>query len=137
MGRTLPSRASAYLVARKSFGVHRKHEDRIQMWIEQKLRFKNTGIAAHIWILAIAILMGYSNPGSAAITQIQYPQKCFLPCCEISGQITKSDLQYLARAADIMSRTKAIPNFRLNSNGGDIEIAIAIGHNFGNFMRQL
>jgi hypothetical protein len=39
---------------------------------------------------------------------------------------------------DILIReTKAIPNFRLNSNGGDIEIAIAIGHNFGNFMRQL
>lgn len=57
--------------------------------------------------------MGYSNPGSAAITQIQVRKKVSFLSREISGQITKSDLQDLARAADIMSRTKAIPNFRL------------------------
>ncbi|MDO9048178.1 MAG: hypothetical protein Q7U66_10640 [Methylobacter sp.] len=103
--------------------THQQHGDRIQMRIGQKPRLKNTGIAAHIWVLAIVILIGYSNPSSATIMQIHDTQKCPDPCWEISGQIAKSDLQELARAVDIMSGTKARPYFRLNSNGGDVEVA--------------
>ena len=71
--------------------------------------------------------MGYLKPSLATITQIQGENKCSYPCWEISGQITKSDLQDLAQAVKIMSATKATPFFRLNSNGGDVDVAIAIG----------
>lgn len=87
-----------------------------------------------LWLLAIAILMSYfPTPSFATITQIQDTSLCNSPCWEISGQITKSDLQELARAVDIMSGTKASPTFRLNSNGGDVEVAIAIGRQLRKF----
>lgn len=92
-----------------------------------------TSLAAHIWIFAIAIFIGYSNPSFATITQIQDQQICPNPCWEVSGLIAKSDLQELARAVDIMSGTKARPIFRLNSSGGDVNVAIAIGRQLRKF----
>lgn len=107
------------------------------MCIGQNFRFLNTGIAAHIWmLLAIAILIGYSKPSSAALTQIQDPNRCPSPyglCWEVTGLIAKSDLQELARIVNRLSGTKATPFFLLNSNGGDVEVAIAIGRRLRQF----
>lgn len=97
------------------------------MYIGQKPRFKNTGIAAHIWILAATILIGSSSQSSATITQIQDSTICNDPCWEISGLITQSDLQELPHIVDRMKGSKVQPAFRLNSNGGDVEAAITIG----------
>jgi len=91
-------------------------------------------INAHFLALAIVFLVGYSSSCIATITQIHDPKKC--PdgrCWEITGLITQSDLQELSRAVDIMRGSKATPIFRLNSNGGDIEVAIAIGRQLRQF----
>lgn len=97
------------------------------MYIGQKPRLKKVGIAAHIWILAVTILVGSSSPSSATITQIQDSTKCNDPCWEITGLITQSDLQELPHIVDSLKGIKALPRFRLNSNGGDVEAAIEIG----------
>jgi len=100
----------------------------------QKLRLDNMGLAAQLWIFAITVLIGYSNPSSAALTQIQDPQKCPNGLCwEIAGLITQSDLKELTRVVDRLSRTKATPFFYLNSKGGDVEVAIAIGRQLRRF----
>lgn len=79
-------------------------------------------------MLQVFIIFCYSSPSFSAITKIQDATKCQTDLCwEISGEIVKSDLQDLARAVSIMSKTKATPLFRLNSRGGDVETAIAIG----------
>lgn len=88
---------------------------------------RNVVIAAHIWMLAVTIVIGSSNPSSATITQIQDSTRCPGPCWEISGLITQSDLQELPRIVDNLKLSKQRPTFRLNSNGGDVEAAIAIG----------
>jgi hypothetical protein len=51
-------------------------------------------------------------------------------CWEITGVITKSDLKALAIAIEIINRPTVpivTPLFRLNSAGGDVDTAIAIG----------
>ncbi len=102
---------------------------RIQMYLGQKAWFKNTGIVAHVWVLAIVILIGSSSPSYATITQIQDLTKCIddRPCWEITGLISQSDLQELPHIVDSLKGSKFRPLFRLNSNGGDVEAAITMG----------
>lgn len=109
------------------------HERYFAMKSSKEAKSAQTNLAVYTWVLAISILTGYSNSSFATITQIQDANKCSSPCWEISGQITKSDLQELARAVNIMSGTKANPTFRLHSNGGDVEVAIAIGRQLRKF----
>lgn len=90
-------------------------------------------ISASILLIITVILMGYSSLTFAKITQIQDRNKCPGNCWEVSGVIEKADLQQLASAVNIMKKTKATPYFRLNSNGGDLEVAIAIGRQLRKF----
>ena len=86
-------------------------------------------VAFHALLLAIVFLMGYPTTCSATITLTDST----LPLWDISGVITKSDLKELAQAVKVMSKTKARPIFRLNSEGGDVEVAIAIGRQLRRF----
>lgn len=79
--------------------------------------------------LAFAFLIGYPAISMASITLTDST----IPIWDISGVITKSDLKELERAVEIMSKTKAMPIFRLNSEGGDVEVAIAIGRQLRRF----
>lgn len=102
------------------------------MCTRQNFRLENSNIGAYILALVITFLVGHSNPSSATITPIQNSKnshKCpsQLFCFEISGQITQSDNKELARAVALVKEAKAVPLFRLNSAGGDVEVAIAIG----------
>lgn len=101
---------------------------RIQKPIGQKIRFKNAGVATYILILIVVIFIISSSPSFAAVTQIQDPNVCgSYPCWEISGLITQSDVQELLHIVDSLKGSTATPWFRLNSHGGDVEAAIAIG----------
>ena len=79
--------------------------------------------------LAVAIFTCCPVQGNAAITLTDST----VPFWDISGTITKADLQDLDRAVALMSKTKATPIFRLNSPGGDVEVAIAIGRQLRRF----
>lgn len=82
--------------------------------------------------LAVATFACYPVVGNAAITLTNGT----VPLWDISGTITKADLQDLDRAIALMSKTKATPIFRLNSPGGDVEVAIAIGRQLRRFQAQ-
>lgn len=99
-------------------------EDNSSLW-------KRASWHALLVLLASAILTCHSNTSFATITQTDLESP--LPTWEISGAITASDLQELSHAVDVMSRTKATPIFRLNSDGGDVEVAIAIGRQLRRF----
>ena len=106
------------------------------MYLGRKIQHNYTRIVAQIRVLVIAVLIGYSDTSSAVFTHIQDAKRCpssYGLCWEVTGLITQSDLRELARAVDIMSKTKATPFFLLNSNGGDVEVAIAIGRRLRQF----
>lgn len=76
----------------------------------------------------------YSNQSFATITQIHDTNKCHnLACFEVTGVISQTDLKELANAVEFMKTSKAKPLFRLNSYGGDVEVAIAIGRQLRKF----
>jgi ATP-dependent protease ClpP protease subunit len=83
-------------------------------------------------LLCIVFLIGYATSSIAEITLTDST----LPFWDIQGVITKSDLKELERAVEIMSKTKSTPYFRLNSEGGDVEVAIAIGRQLRRFQAQ-
>lgn len=56
-----------------------------------------------------------------------------MPLWEINGQITKSDIKKIEDAAKFANQNKRTAMFRLNTEGGDVEAAIAIGRQ----LRQL
>lgn len=106
---------------------YQKNKDRIQVRMGQTRGFIDTRVTAKIWLLAVTILVGYSNSCSATITQIHDESLCPSTCWEITGLITQDDLRELPHIAEAMRGTKVTPIFFLNSNGGDVEAAIAIG----------
>lgn len=59
-----------------------------------------------------------------------------IPSWIVQGEITKSDIKELEKAVEIMSKTKSSPIFVLNSEGGDVEVAIAIGRQLRHFQAQ-
>lgn len=66
----------------------------------------------------------------AEITQITDPTKCPVDqggCWEIYGQISERDHRTVVKIANNLVGTMHPPFFRLNSRGGDVESAIAIG----------
>lgn len=81
------------------------------------------------FLLVVASLLGYPAASFASLTL----SDSTVPFWDISGVITKSDLKELETAVAIMSKTKATPIFRLNSEGGDVEVAIAIGRQLRRF----
>ncbi len=103
--------------------------------VSMKTRFR---LLFQLWILPITFFTTYSSSSFATITEIEDSTRCRSPCWEISGLIAKSDLRDLARAVETMNKNKnsgksTLPYFRLNSNGGDVETAIAIGRQLRNF----
>ena len=86
------------------------------MYLGRKIQHNYTRIVAQIRVLVIAVLIGYSDTSSAVFTHIQDAKRCpssYGLCWEVTGLITQSDLRELARAVDIMSKTKATPFFLL------------------------
>lgn len=83
----------------------------------------------------VLLLLVFAYPTSALVTPITANNECPggnapLPCYEISGLITQQDYKYIKDIADrhLLSTNKLGTSFfRLNSEGGDIEAAIAIG----------
>ena len=66
----------------------------------------------------------------AEITQIKDLTKCPADqggCWEISGLISESDHRAVVKIANSLANTMRPPFFRLNSRGGNVESAIAIG----------
>jgi len=103
----------------------------------QKLQTSISDYFTRMMHISIAILLGYAGASHATISQIHDFNICrSLLCWEISGEITKTDMQALSVAVDIMSKNTApdiIPTFRLNSRGGDVDTAISIGRQLRKF----
>lgn len=75
------------------------------------------------YLLTLIILVIQLTPSYAEVTLIDSS----IPLWEISGQITKPDLDAVNEAANFSSQSRKQAVFRLNSEGGDVETAIAIG----------
>lgn len=106
------------------------------MRLEHKLRMKNMDIATCIWIFVVVILIGYSKSSFATFREFTDPQRCDAKnCWEITGLISQSDLQELSQAVEhcCINRSYETPVVFLNSNGGDVETAIAIGRQLRKF----
>lgn len=86
----------------------------------------------HTVLIALTLLIGFPATSIAGITLTDGR----IPFFDIQGVITKSDLQDLEKAVEIMSKTGGSPYFRLNSEGGDVEVAIAIGRQLRHFQAQ-
>lgn len=83
--------------------------------------------ASCVRIVVATSLFGCALPSFGAVISINDPQRCPNGLCwEISGFISEADAQELSRIAQRL-KTKATPFFYLNSKGGDVEAAIAIG----------
>lgn len=78
-----------------------------------------------IWLLAF-LLANYAGPSFATITHGTIRCQTDL-CFEVTDSISRADLQQLAHAVELMKVSRATPTFFLNSSGGDVEVAIAIG----------
>lgn len=81
------------------------------------------------FVLSMVLSIGCLPACSAGITLIDSQ----VPFFDINGVITKSDLADLERTVEVMRSTKGTPMFRLNSEGGDVETAIAIGRQLRRF----
>jgi membrane-bound ClpP family serine protease len=55
-----------------------------------------------------------------------------IPLWEINGQISKSDVKKVEDAAKFATKNRMQAVFRLNTEGGDVEAAIAIGRQLRN-----
>lgn len=95
---------------------------------KRTLLIKRTVLRACSWIFALMVV-AFPSASFAGFEQINDLSKCqTIPCCEISGTITKSDLKELNHFINQMNesnRTSLI--VRLDSVGGNLEVAIAIG----------
>ncbi len=96
------------------------------MYINQMRSNRKTGIRIHSWLLALVVII-ISNPSSADFTKVYDLNKCGNPCWEVTGSITKSDLSELSNFVDKMNDSKVRPTVRLDTIGGDMEVAVAIG----------
>ena len=77
-----------------------------------------------------ALLVAVGGHSSATVTQITDPSRCsreMAGCWEIDGVISDADQRQVAAIADRLAGSKRTPFFWLNSSGGDVEAAIAIG----------
>lgn len=108
------------------------------MRLEHKLRMKNMDIVAYIWIIVVVILIGYTKSSFATFRET--PQRCDAKhCWEITGVISQSDLQGLFQSVELIKEEIRItgsyesPMVFLNSDGGDVEAAIAIGRQLRKF----
>jgi hypothetical protein len=88
-----------------------------------------TQMTLRLWLFAISFFAVCPGTSYASITLVDDT----VPIWDISGVITKSDLKDLEQAIQIMRKTKSMPIFRLNSEGGDVEVAIAIGRQLRRF----
>lgn len=86
----------------------------------------------HTVLIALALLIAHPSTSIAGITLTDSR----LPFFDIQGVITKADLKDLEKAVEVMSKTNATPYFRLDSEGGDVEVAIAIGRQLRRFQAQ-
>jgi ATP-dependent protease ClpP protease subunit len=90
----------------------------------------------HTVLITLALLIGFPAVSIAGITLTDER----LPLFDIQGVITKSDLYDLEKAVEVMIKTSGppygSPYFRLNSEGGDVEVAIAIGRQLRRFQAQ-
>jgi ATP-dependent protease ClpP protease subunit len=102
------------------------------MLIEQKIRPRVIRFAFYILLFTLVSLTAYPSSSFATITLTNGA----VPLWDISGVITKSDLNELALAVEVMNKTKGTPIFRLNSEGGDVEVAMAIGRQLRHFQAQ-
>jgi hypothetical protein len=81
-------------------------------------------------MLVCALLLVESGHATATVTQITNPSRCLenmAGCWEISGIISDADQRQVAAIAGRLAGNKRTPYFWLNSEGGDLEAAIAIG----------
>jgi len=81
----------------------------------------------HLRVWLGIVVFGCSTVAFGEVTSVQERNRCPNGLCwEISGFISWADAEEINRVVQRL-RTKAIPFFYLNSKGGDVEAAIAIG----------
>jgi len=86
-----------------------------------------SGMASLARIFIVSVLMCCAASVYSAVTFVNEPRRCPNDLCwEISGFISENDAHELSRLGQRL-KTKTTPFFYLNSKGGDIEAAIAIG----------
>lgn len=93
--------------------------------------FANTIVARTLRMLIYALLLVGTGHATATVTQVtdgRCPGPEFIAgCWEITGIISDADQRQVAAIAGRLAGNKRTPYFWLNSEGGDVEAAIAIG----------
>lgn len=90
----------------------------------------NTPVARILRMLIYTLLLVGSGHANAVVTEITDPSKCVMGtagCWEITGIISDADQRQVVAIASRLAGNKRTPFFWLNSEGGDIEAAIAVG----------
>lgn len=89
--------------------------------------FANTAAVRIPQMLIYALLLVGSSHATATVTQLTEARCPQMDCWEITGNISDADQRQVVAMAGRLAGSKREKLFWLNSEGGDVEAAIAIG----------